>query len=112
YLFSPAAKQQPKLAKLTAPVEKEQPRVVIVASAPINTGIDFARIDRELGSMVARHLQQGYDANKEKIKIVKPNEVERFKDDHPDWYSMDKSVIGKKFNADYVIYLEIDAMSL
>lgn len=112
YLFAPPAKQQPKLLKLVAPPEKEQARVVIIASAPINTGIDFARIDRELASAVARHLQQGYDLNKEKINIIKPAQVERFKDDHPDWYSMDKVQIGKKFHADYVIYLEIDAMSL
>src|SRR5581483_7693981 len=85
YLFAPAVKHQPKLAKLTPPVDKEFPRVVIIASAPINTGVDFARIDRELASAVARHLQQGYDLNKEKIYIVKPARVEKFKDDHPDW---------------------------
>ncbi len=111
-LLSPPPKHQPKLKKLVAPVEKEQARVVIVASAPINTGVDFARIDRELASAVARYLQQGYEENKEKIQIVKPNQVERFKDDHPDWYTLDKVQIGKKFNADYVIFLEIDSMSL
>src|SRR5207237_3773860 len=105
-------KQQPTLAKLTPPVEKEQARVVIIASAPINTGIDFARIDRDITSAVARHLQLGYDENKEKIQIITPRKVEQFKDDHPDWYSMDKSEIGKKFHADYVICLEIESIDL
>jgi hypothetical protein len=105
-------KQQPTLAKLTPPVEKEQARVVIIASAPINTGVDFARIDRDVASAVGRHLQLAYDENKEKIQIVAARKVEKFKDDHTDWYTMDKAEIGNLFHADYVIFLEIESIEL
>src|SRR5205823_182896 len=69
-------KQQPTLSKLTPPVEKEQARVVIITSAPINTGVEFARIDRELTSAVARHLELGYKENKEKIQIIPARTVD------------------------------------
>jgi hypothetical protein len=105
-------KQEPKLGNLKAPPNKEEAVVLIITSAPTETGVDFAKIDRDLSSAVGRHLKKACEENKEKIRIVPSKNVERFKDDHPDWIALDKATLGRRFSADYVICFEIESISL
>src|SRR5947209_1345545 len=107
-----APKNQPTLMKLKPPPEKEVARVVIIASAPIDTSAEFVRVDRELTGALTKHIKNAYEANKQKINIISSRKVEQFKDDHPDWHTMELAEIGKRFGADYVIHLEIQSMSL
>jgi hypothetical protein len=87
-------------------------KVVILATAPVETGTEFIRVDRELSNILARHLQEYFKETKERVTIVSPRKVEKFKDDHPDWQAMGLADVGKEFHADYVIYLEIQNISL
>src|SRR5207244_6917522 len=50
--------------------------------------------------------------NKERVTIVTPNEIEKFRQSHDDWRAMDFGEIGKEFGADYVIDMELASMSL
>src|SRR5262249_158792 len=70
------------------------------------------KVDRELSRMVAMQLQEGFKKNEEKVAIVPISQVEKYKDEHPNWHSMDSEEIGKHFRADYVINLEINSISL
>ena len=87
-------------------------KVVIWAIAPVETGTEFIRVDRELASVLARHLQGHFKESKDKVQIVSPRKVEKFKDDHPDWQSLQLADVGRAFAADYVICLEIQEVGL
>ena len=69
-------------------------------------------LDQELGKLVAKKLNESCQANKEKIRIVPPHKVDKFKDDHPGWRSMSATEIGRKFDADFIIDLEVVGMTL
>jgi hypothetical protein len=104
----------PELMKLSPRPGYDTSRVVILCSLPIDTGIDFIRIDRDLTSALARQITHGYEEldKKEKVVVIRPSKVEKFKDDHPDWHTMELVDIGKRFQADYVIRLDVQAISL
>src|SRR5439155_23932072 len=87
-------------------------QVVVIASDPVETGTEFIRVDRELGNILARNLQNHFKEAKEKVQIVSPRKVEKFKDDHPDWQAIQLADLGREFSADIVIFLEIEQISL
>jgi hypothetical protein len=87
---------------------------LILTCGGLETRPELSGVDRELARKLAHHLLEGSKANKENIVVVPPTKVEQFKAETPNWHSLDfKEDIGKnKFNADYVIVLEIESMSL
>ena len=103
-------KDPPKLFKI-ADKDKEV-NVVLLAYAPLESKPEFIRADRDICSALARNMQEAFKENKEKVTIVAPRKVEKFKDEHPDWHALDLDAIGKQFKADYVIYMEIESLSL
>src|SRR5437870_941981 len=92
--------------KLASADKEKQVRVVILASAGLEMRPEFLKIDRELSRMLAVQLQEGFKQNSEKVTIVPTSQVERFKDEHPSWHSLDLEEIGKQFHADQVVNLE------
>ncbi|HEY7428704.1 MAG TPA: hypothetical protein VH682_31025, partial [Gemmataceae bacterium] len=50
--------------------------------------------------------------NNEKVTVVPPRKVESYKNEHPGWTSIDPKQVGRYFQADYVIVVEIDRLSL
>jgi hypothetical protein len=87
-------------------------RVVILASCGLETRPEFLRVDRELGRLVYMQLEEGFKKNKERVALVPISQVEKYKDDHPNWHSLSPEEVGKHFRADYVINLEISSMRL
>lgn len=112
FLLMGANSKQPALCKLASKDKDKEVRVVILASAGLETRPEFLRVDRELTSLLARHLTQGFKDNKEKVKLVPARQIDQFKDEHPNWKTMDLVKIGEHFDADYVIDLEIISLSL
>ena len=95
------------------PHDKEKPvRVVIVSSSGLETRPEFMRVDRELGRLLYAQLEEGFKKNKERVNLVAISQVEKYKDEHPNWHSLSPEEIGKHFSADYVIDLEINAVTL
>lgn len=87
-------------------------KVVILSYAGLETRPEFMRIDRELASLLAQQLQEGFKKNKEKVVIVSTRKVEEFRNNHPDWRSLRPEDIGEHFGADYVIDLSINELRL
>lgn len=112
FLLGSDAKHEPSLKKLASSDKNKTVKVAILASSPMEIRPEFIRADRELCTLLAHHLQDGFKENKEKVELVPPRKVEKYKDDHPDWQTMDLAEIGKHFDADYVIYLEINSLNL
>jgi hypothetical protein len=109
-LFGGESKQPALIKKLAA--DDKEVRVVILTSTPLETRPEFLRADRDLANLIARQLREGFKANNEKAKIVSPTKVEEFKNTHPDWKRLDPSEVGGHFNADYVIDVEVNRLSM
>ena len=92
--------------------KKDPVKVVILTSAPLETREELMGVDRELSQLVSRFLSEGCQRNKENVLVASNSKIQKFKDDHPNWKSLSLDDIGKQFNADYVIDLEINNITL
>jgi hypothetical protein len=113
YFFLPENKSDPELHRLANDDSKKDVRVVILTySNKLETRPELLGADRDLTQQFATKLREGCETNKEHVVIVSPRKVEEFKIAHPGWSQADLSEIGRHFKADYVIYLEINRLSL
>ena len=101
----------PSMVKLAADDKKQVVKVVVLASSNLQAQPEFLTVDRDLTTLLLRRLQQSYKANKENVVLLPANKVEQFKDTHPNW-ALDVPGVGKYFKADYVIWLQINSLSL
>ncbi len=108
-MFGVDSKMDPEF-KLAQP-DREVTVLLLAYTAP-GAQTDQVGVDRQLGTQIVRQLQERCQYNKEKVKIVPNHKVEKFKSEHPTWKTMGAAEIGKQFEADYVIDLEVVAMSL
>lgn len=118
YLFGPEPKFPAEMhAVAPSPKEKDKKKenkVVILTYGGIETSTDFLHADREISRRLAARLQEMCDYNEEKVKVIDPRKVEEFKSKHPDWHHqhLELEEIGKHFGAEWVIYLEVQALSM
>jgi hypothetical protein len=98
--------------KLASSDKEKTVTAVILASSGLETRPEFIRVDRDLSRLLSQKLQEAFKKNKENVVLVPTSKVERYKDEHPSWHSTAPEDIGKYFNADYVINLEIESITL
>lgn len=105
YLIGGPPSIEPDFDKVTGiSLNKKGKKVLILCDAPKEVKWDFDSIDRELSRYVAHRLS----ANK--IKVMDPDAVNEWLDLHADWDTPDE--IGRYFEADYVIFLEVNEFGL
>jgi ribosomal protein S17E len=98
---------------LACTTDKEKTvRVVILSQSSLETRPEFLRIDRDLAQMLAQSMAVSFKKNKEKVTMVANSQVEKYKDEHPNWKAMGPAEIGKSFKADYVVGVEVNQISL
>ncbi len=91
-------------AKTNISLNKKGKKILVLCDAPKEVKWDFDSVDRELG----RHLSHRLSQNK--IKVMDPDAVHAWLDEHVDW---DTPVeIGRDFEADYVIFVQINEFGL
>jgi hypothetical protein len=112
FILGPEPKVEPLLKKVASDQKDKEVKVVVLSYAGLETRPEFLRADRDLSNVLVRQLRDGFKYNGEKVLVATPQKVEDFKNNHPNWHSMDLTEIGKRFGADYVIYLEINKLSL
>jgi hypothetical protein len=83
---------------------KKDTKVVVVCYAPTKLKWNFPSIDQEVAAHVSYRLFE------HKIQPIEPDYVRAWVDQHPDWEMA--SEIGKAFDADYVIEIELESFSL
>jgi hypothetical protein len=98
--------------KLASKDKNHEVKVLILAYSAPDVQTDQVGIDRQIGVEFTRQLEALCKANKEKVKIVPFHKVEKFKSDNPGWKTMEITEIGGKFDADYVIDVEVVALNL
>src|SRR5947209_4785976 len=86
--------------------------VLVLAYTSPDVQTDQVGVDRQLALAFVRELEDRCKCNKEKVKFVPVHKVEKFRNDHPGWKSMGVAEIGRYFEADYVLDMEIQALSL
>jgi len=100
------------LCPLTIP-DKESKVVIIcahedmLASDPI-----FRDADEVICRQLIGMLTQRYKENKDKVQIVPVTKVYSYLRSHPEWLMKSKQEIGKQFEADYLVYLELGPMTM
>jgi len=113
YFMSKEQRLDAKLKHLASEDDKVEPKVVIFTYCqPGDVPFDFIGADRALAEMLGRNLQQFAQDSQEKLALLPQRRVEEFKNANPNWKSMGWSSVGRRLGADYVIYLEINSMSL
>jgi hypothetical protein len=85
-------------------LSKKDTKVVVVCYAPTELKWNFSSIDDEIAAHVSYRLFE------HKIQCIEPDYVRAWVDQHPDWEVA--SEIGKAFDADYVIEIELESFSL
>jgi hypothetical protein len=112
YFIMPEAKDPAELKRLADEDGKKEVKVVLWTYMNLDPREEFIQADRRLAVALAEEIRRLSEENKEKVTVVKPNLVEQYKSRHPNWKSLELAQVGHDFNADYVINLEIDKLSL
>ncbi|QVL33233.1 hypothetical protein KIH39_04770 [Telmatocola sphagniphila] len=103
--------QTPSEFALKVPAKRtkdhEDAKVVVLVSTQPGISSEFIGIDRSLSIDVVRILDENLKRNKEKVSVVSAQQVEKWKSDNTGWSLLSPVEIGQKFNADYVINIEI-----
>ena len=93
--------------------KKDDVKVLVLVSSAVGIDPDFVGVDRALAAEFNDALKARLKANKEKTVTLKESKViEDWKSENPDWKALPPADIGKKFEADYVIDIEILEMQL
>jgi hypothetical protein len=93
--------------------QDKETRVLVLAYSAPDVRTDATGIDRQLGTTFVRQLEERCKGNKEKIYIVPIHKVEKFKNDNiSSWKQMSATEIGRVFDVDYVIDLEVVSLAL
>jgi hypothetical protein len=108
----PEAKEDAQLQRLASDDKKKEVKVVILTYNRMDLRPELLQVDRQLTEMLGDQLATLSKENGEKLTIVPPRRVEEYKNTHPSRRGHDPAEVGQFFHADYVIYLELNEMSL
>jgi hypothetical protein len=109
FIFGPEPRIEPECKCLADKEHKEQVKVVILTYSGLETRPEFVRVDRELTNHLREQLKAALAYNKEDVIVANPRRIEEFCNENP---NADPEEIGNHFDADYVIYLEINELTL
>jgi hypothetical protein len=96
---------------LTIP-NKESKVVVLAAPGDVEPNLQFKGADDILCRRLIALLDERFKEHKDKVKIVPFTKVAAYRNKHPDWLTQSKRDIGKYFEADFVLYLELGPMAM
>ena len=65
-----------------------------------------------IASELHKKMPEMAKENKQKLKVLPPPEVNKFKMKNPNWKVMHPSAWGKQLGADFVLDIHLDKMSL
>jgi hypothetical protein len=111
YFLMPPQKNPPAF-DLTA--EKKNPKIAIVVShgTSNNFTTELWNADKELADRVTDMLKKQFKENRQKVEIIPVFKITDYRASHPDWDLEGPVILGKHFEADYVITMEINRLTL
>lgn len=114
YLTAPESRFPAKYKKLASDDKNKEVRVAILTYRDVDPDPELVHADRDIGRLLARNLQELCKHNEEKVTVINPFKVEEYKNTHQDWKRshLDLMEIGKDLHVDYIIYLEVERLSM
>jgi hypothetical protein len=112
FLFGPEPTTPAEMKQLGGKDKRDQISVLVLTYAGPETRPEFIKVDRDLAAIIANEMREAYKANGEQVKVISTSKVEKFKQEHLNWQTMEPAEIGTRFAADWVIYVELDNESL
>ena len=91
---------------------KEEVVVAVFVNQPAGQGLEFPGADAMLASELARRLPEMSKESKQKVAVVPPKDVNKYKMRNPNWRTTEFSKRGKELGADFVLDINLDRMSL
>jgi hypothetical protein len=91
---------------------KESTVVIISTHDDVEDSLQFRGANDILTRQLIGMLEARFKEHKDKVKLVPFTKVQAYLNKHPDWVTQSKREIGKHFNADFVIFLEMGALSM
>lgn len=94
--------------------ELKKDEVTVAVFSGLNPGAvyEFAGGDRELATMFTKRFNLEAKMGKEKISVVPPADVDKFKMANPNWKGMHPTAWGKKLGVDYVLEVNVGNISV
>jgi hypothetical protein len=94
--------------------ESKKDEITIAVFTNLSPGAvyEFAGSDRELASMFTKRLTNEAKMNKEKITVISPSDVDKFKFENANWKAMHPTAWGKKLKADFVLDIHVGNISV
>src|SRR5262245_16235399 len=108
FIFGPEPSVPAEMKQIGSKDKRHEITVAVLTYAGPEMRPEFIKVDRDLAALIANEMRTAFQANDEKVKVVSPSKVEKFKQEHPNWQTMEPAEIGKRFNADYVVYVELN----
>lgn len=113
FLMGPEPKKEASLKRIASDDKQKEVKLVLVAYSGLETRPEFIQADRQLTELLAKHLRELFEYNKERVTVVSPRKVEEYKSNRPNWHQeLDPAQIGRHFRADYVAFLDINDLGL
>src|SRR5262249_58457071 len=92
----------------------KEAKVVIICAHEDSTAValELRDADQALARLLAAMLAQRYKENGDKVKIVPVSKVDAYLRDHATWVTQSKQELGKHFDADFLVFLELGPMTM
>jgi hypothetical protein len=89
-------------------------RIAVVTYTPYGTKMEWGALDHEINERLGRLLHASFDAENRRYKrrVIQASVVQKWEMDHPGWHELPPAEIAAALKADYLIYLEIGALTL
>src|SRR5262249_23972739 len=111
-LFGPEPTIPPEMQKIGSKDRREQVNVLVLTYDGAESRPEFIKVDRDLAAGIANEMRETFKSNGEQVKVISTSKVEKFKQEHLNWQMMELVEIGKRFDADWVVYVEVDNETL
>jgi hypothetical protein len=108
FLFGPEPTIPAEMKQLGSKDKRNEISILVLTYAGPEMRPEFIKVDRDLAALIANEMRKAFEVNQERVKVVSTSKVEKFKQEHLNWQSMEPAEIGKRFDADWVVYVEID----
>jgi hypothetical protein len=110
FLLQGESTAPPGLKKIAA--DGKEVTVAVLVSGGLETRPEFRSADRALTQRIVKKMGEAFKESKEKVKVVSATKIDAFKNTHPNWRTMEKDEIGRMLDADCVVYVEINELSM
>ena len=82
-------------------------KVLVLCDHSAGMTFEFAGADRDLAALLAKRLPELAKENKDKVAVITPAELDKFKINNQGWRTMRPARIGKALGADYVLDVSV-----